>query len=44
MTADLTKPRLSGWCTAPAGARPQHERCKAVVCFCFCHDVHEKED
>ncbi len=31
--------RLSGWCSAPPGARPQHERCRAASCQCPCHDM-----
>lgn len=30
---------LSGWCTGPPGARPQHEKCRALVCGCPCHDT-----
>lgn len=29
--------RRSGWCTAPAGARPQHEHCRSEACGCECH-------
>ena len=27
----------SGWCSAPTGARPQHEWCRSAVCRCECH-------
>ena len=27
----------SGWCSAPAGARPQHGQCRSAVCSCRCH-------
>lgn len=27
----------SGWCTAPAGARPQHKHCRMTACSCHCH-------
>jgi len=26
----------SGWCTAPIGARPQHEKCRSPFCTCEC--------
>ncbi|MBB3040996.1 hypothetical protein FHU40_000797 [Nocardioides soli] len=29
---------LSGWCTAPTGARPHHEHCHVADCQCACHD------
>ncbi len=28
---------VSGWCSAPTGARPKHAHCRAEVCGCFCH-------
>lgn len=28
--------RRSGWCTAPEGARPQHEKCRSPFCQCAC--------
>lgn len=34
----------SGWCTAPAGARPHHEQCRADGCGCECHDDERKGD
>lgn len=34
---------LSGWCTAPAGARPRHEDCRSLICTCGCHDETKKE-
>lgn len=33
---------LSGWCTAPPGARPQHDQCAALVCGCECHETNEE--
>lgn len=29
---------LSGWCSAPAGARPAHEVCRWKLCACPCHN------
>ena len=30
---------VSGWCSAPAGFRPQHERCRmSPSCECECHE------
>ena len=34
----------SGWCTAPAGARPHHEQCRADGCGCECPDDERKGD
>lgn len=35
--AAMERSRLSGWCTAPIGARPQHEGCRYPGCSCPCH-------
>lgn len=32
----------SGWCTAPAGARPKHEHCRSAACGCECHEKEER--
>ena len=35
---------VSGWCSAPAGFRPQHERCRmAPSCECECHESPVKQ-
>lgn len=31
--------RLSGWCSAPEGARPMCAGCKVLDCSCACHSA-----
>jgi hypothetical protein len=37
MSTTEARPVLSGWCSAPAGARPKHEGCRWSLCGCDCH-------